>query len=964
MDMKKSFVLCLLISALVLTAGYSSAQNHKADINNLNFPRLGPSESFSYTYHLERGKNYEQLLSLLKKELAAIQIMEIWAKSGIDLTETEKTIITQQFAEKGSKDPVKDFLKRRQLTPEYEDYDIEGKLFILDDIADIYTYGVSDFRRAQEYNDKAERIFEKIRKTGINQSPVSDYYNQRRLLYYFAHLNNKDIKISQSLISQIRLLDFEGVGARIKARKDFLKLKLGIENRPDMQAVKEDSSSIKLLDHLHSFAKQTGVYDEFNANRILAAEAYRDFRSTNDINYLKKIIKYGEKALERIPVKSISSLNSVNLLHYWLGISYIKLGSSKQGIKHMEEFLAGIDELDRLGVDADNERRNLVAKVNKESQEEIKYLEEKQQTVRESEPEMFEDDEDGPKRAPSKKSSPAQMIKQIMQKSFEISRMHIEMIAYARQSSVAIRTEQNLIRLKDELSIQLTAYYLKLNRYLDRFEMADYFFELGKAYEAEGLKDKAFTHYAEASSIIEQQRSSILTEQQRIIFFETKTELHERIISLLVSLNKPDTALEYVERSKSRAFVDILGNTRLNLKSREQTDRYSNIITAQEEEDDFLNNRNITSEQINEFAKRSSRGVTIKGLMSKPALDKEDIEILSISSVLPIASDEIKKIVPPGTTLLEYYLTSDRVYCFIVNSENISVASVPVNIREVRATVDKLRENITNRGEGSELLKYFYSLLIQPVEDRIKGDELIIVPHGVLHYIPFQALFDGRQYLIERFAISYSPSITVLKLTEGRDSIGNKKALVVGNPTLDLKFAEEEAVNVSKLLPGSTLLTRDKAAKSFVKENGSNYDYIHVAAHGIYDEQTPLNSRILFTGGDKTIGGALTAAELFSTRWNASLVTLSACESGLSKNKSGDELIGLQRGIFFAGTRSMISSLWGVDDRATSVLMDVFYKNLAGMSKSKSLQKSQIETMKQFQHPFFWSAFNLFGTRK
>src|SRR3989338_5524307 len=105
MDMKKSFVLCLLISALVLTAGYSSAQNHKADINNLNFPRLGPSESFSYTYHLERGKNYEQLLSLLKKELAAIQIMEIWAKSGIDLTETEKTIITQQFAEKGSKDP-------------------------------------------------------------------------------------------------------------------------------------------------------------------------------------------------------------------------------------------------------------------------------------------------------------------------------------------------------------------------------------------------------------------------------------------------------------------------------------------------------------------------------------------------------------------------------------------------------------------------------------------------------------------------------------------------------------------------------------------------------------------------------------------------------------------------------------------------------------------------------------------
>jgi len=104
-------------------------------------------------------------------------------------------------------------------------------------------------------------------------------------------------------------------------------------------------------------------------------------------------------------------------------------------------------------------------------------------------------------------------------------------------------------------------------------------------------------------------------------------------------------------------------------------------------------------------------------------------------------------------------------------------------------------------------------------------------------------------------------------------------------------------------------------------------------------------------------------AELFAIDWHASLVTLSACETGLSKYKSGDELIGLQRGIMFAGTRSLLTSLWSVDDKATGYHMRAFYRNLATMGKNLALQRAQIETMKRFENPFYWAAFNLSGAR-
>jgi CHAT domain-containing protein len=137
---------------------------------------------------------------------------------------------------------------------------------------------------------------------------------------------------------------------------------------------------------------------------------------------------------------------------------------------------------------------------------------------------------------------------------------------------------------------------------------------------------------------------------------------------------------------------------------------------------------------------------------------------------------------------------------------------------------------------------------------------------------------------------------------------------------------------------------------------------VHLATHGELDSADPMASKV-FLAQDQANEGQLLAAELYEILLNASLVTLSACETGLAAVENGDELIGLVRGFFFAGSRSVMASLWQVDDKATKELMSSFYKHLLATDKMEALRRAKHYLLKtpSFSHPFFWSAFNLYG---
>ena len=185
-----------------------------------------------------------------------------------------------------------------------------------------------------------------------------------------------------------------------------------------------------------------------------------------------------------------------------------------------------------------------------------------------------------------------------------------------------------------------------------------------------------------------------------------------------------------------------------------------------------------------------------------------------------------------------------------------------------------------------------------------------------------------------------------------------------------LKYSGIEVNNIAKLFPSGNadLLLRGSATEEKVKEEGilEKYQYVHFATHGIVNERKPDFSGIVLTQDeDPNENGFLQAAEIFNLSMNAELVVLSACQTGLGKMVRGEGIVGLTRAFMYAGTPSVLVSLWSVSDISTSKLMEKFYENLIKkkFDKTRALQQAQIFMIKEkkFSHPFYWAPFVLIG---
>jgi CHAT domain-containing protein len=223
-----------------------------------------------------------------------------------------------------------------------------------------------------------------------------------------------------------------------------------------------------------------------------------------------------------------------------------------------------------------------------------------------------------------------------------------------------------------------------------------------------------------------------------------------------------------------------------------------------------------------------------------------------------------------------------------------------------------------------------------------EGDIVWLVPHDVLHYLPLHALQVEGRPLIERNPVCYTPSASVMKYCHARRKpTRGGGALVLGDSAGDLSFSAAEAKRIAGLL-GCRPALGPAASKQLVTDalqdeaRRSALDVLHFACHGYFDPVQPLKSGIRL--GD----GTLTAEELFGLQMAAELVTLSACESGVNERRPGDELIGLTRGLIYAGTPSVLVSLWAVDDLSTGLLMEQFYTGWrGGLGKAEALQAAQ-----------------------
>jgi CHAT domain-containing protein len=486
------------------------------------------------------------------------------------------------------------------------------------------------------------------------------------------------------------------------------------------------------------------------------------------------------------------------------------------------------------------------------------------------------------------------------------------------------------------------------------------------ASEQLGQLDTALTAADAGIQLVESARSQLEESGTRAGFLESRQGVYGLAVRIALSAGKVAEAFAYAERGRSRAFLDLLGQQAVLSKGKTATlvqeevrlrARLAEAQAMSEDEGSSHLRRDAVAAADREYEAFLGR------------VRKESGEQASMMAVEPVTLADVQSFLPEGTTLLEYLVTEQDVVIWIVDRTSVAVRRIPMLRAALVTDVRDFRAAIATQAplpEVQQQAQALYTKLLAPARDAIRGDRILVVPHDVLHYLPFGALRspDGR-WLVEDFTIGTMPSASVLKYLAGKGAGASPRVLALGNPdvgsALALPYAEREARALGELFPGvTTVLTRGAATEHRAKELGPQAGIIHFAAHGQLDEADPMASALLLAPGDGD-DGRLEVREVFRLELDARLVVLSACETGLGKLSRGDELVGLQRAFLYAGTPAVVTTLWKVDDRSSYLLMRAFYERLATAGPAQALRAAQRGLFASFPHPFAWAAFSLTG---
>jgi len=255
-------------------------------------------------------------------------------------------------------------------------------------------------------------------------------------------------------------------------------------------------------------------------------------------------------------------------------------------------------------------------------------------------------------------------------------------------------------------------------------------------------------------------------------------------------------------------------------------------------------------------------------------------------------------------------------------------------------------------------LAEFYRALIEPVAGELaRASHLIVAPHDFLHYLPFHALPDSTGLALgDRFTVSYTPSASVYALCAAKTAPISGGTLVLGIPDPAAPQISSEVQAVSGVLPGSRVYMGREATAQVLREEGQKSRFVHIATHGWFRQDNPMFSSISL--GD----GPLNLFDLYQLELPCELVTLSGCGTGLNAVVGGDELMGLVRGLLYAGSQSVLVTLWDVNDQSTAGFMEHFYRSLmSNKNKAQAAQLAMAEIRRIYPHPYYWAPFIIVG---
>ena len=377
--------------------------------------------------------------------------------------------------------------------------------------------------------------------------------------------------------------------------------------------------------------------------------------------------------------------------------------------------------------------------------------------------------------------------------------------------------------------------------------------------------------------------------------------------------------------------------------------------------------------------------------------------------------EDIQKYLPEDVVMIEFFIADTAIFAFKVGPQSTSFYSLPIKKMELESKIEQFRKALSdyqyigNDKDAAFTLYtktayWFFTELLKPLLLSESVKQLIIIPDGELGHIPFEAFltkeiktkvgYANLPYLLKDYVISYNYSGALWTENQMIKERINNKSLIAfsasyGNASDSLRTrtvraphlrnlrdvltalpaAEAEVQALQSQFKGQFLYKLEASEKAF-KENVSDYAIIHLAMHGLLNQQYPILSSLAFTeDGDSLEDNFLQAYEISQMKINADLVVLSACETGYGKFQQGEGVMSLARSFMYTGVPSVVVSLWQVNDVSTGNIMKLFYANLAkGMTKDKALQMAKLDYIERVgdlaAHPAFWAPFIQIGDNR
>ncbi len=548
----------------------------------------------------------------------------------------------------------------------------------------------------------------------------------------------------------------------------------------------------------------------------------------------------------------------------------------------------------------------------------------------------------------------------------------------------------------------------------------------------------AYAHLLAADTLLDQVRNQYVSEADKLVIASNVNKLTETALNVCQLLFYQTNQIAYYEKAfyfseKSKSNVLLTSIAAKTFKGipdhllKEEQILVEDIKALEQQLLEEKSVQNLDSKfklkayQDQLFDLRRKYEVLIKNFENNyPEYYNLKYDV-RIASVKDIQTSILKE--NPKAALVEFFATPEKIYMSVISKKGYDLLEVPA--KDWEKQIRSLRNSMVYKIDEpyAEASYKLYEMLVLPIEkyfkaNKINVNQLILVTDGLLSYLPFEALvtnrienpksikYEGLNYLIKKYQISYGFSATLLYQSHNKKKFGENHYIAFA-PVFDKKAVaknlslEEQEVDMKR---GSSIASffgfsasgitplhatrkevstieqmfqkKNFTATSYIAEKAhkkhiigdrlSNYRYIHFATHGFVNESNPRYSGLLLTSentesDDESI---LYVEEIYSLKLNADLVTLSACETGLGKVVRGEGIIGLTRGFLYAGTKNVVVSLWKVADNSTADLIIDFHANLLKKkSKSQALQMSKLKLLKskQYSHPYFWSSFVLIG---